>query len=222
MLLKKKKKQVRSQIRFRSSRWSNPGLSVYPVSSCVRTRITHLQETWAMAECSPPYLAVEPHGMENHMWQLFNERDFGKCGFALRTNESKDKECIPYLALTLSDGFLWKGWLGHIFCKPRKLTNSVSYPQCRGNVSSCSYKRSHYSGITVHLGEVSATSEHFSFPWTGNSPIFCNKWALKMSFVNYSLESQILFWLRWGSLRLKSLWVFFIIQMLHSERALLS
>lgn len=66
-----------------------------------------------------------------------------------------------------------------------------------------SYKRSHYSGATVHKREVSAISEHFSFPWTGNSPIFCNKWALKMSFVNYSLESQNLFWLHWGNLLLK-------------------
>lgn len=49
---------------------------------------------------------------------------------------------------------------------------------------------------------MSATSEHVSFPWTGNSPIFFNKWALTMSLVNYSLESQILFWRHGGNLRL--------------------
>lgn len=161
------------------------------------------------------------NSLANPMWQLFNGTDFGKCGFAPRTNESKDKESIPCLVLMWSDGFLWKGRLGRIFCKPRKPGSGVSCPLDHGNFSFFCKKKS-YSGTTAHLGKVSATSEHFSFPRTGNSPIFYNKWALKTSFVNYPFESQILFWLHGETCCLKSPQVFFIIQMLHCKCALLS
>lgn len=101
-----------------------------------------------------------------------------------------------------SDGFLWKGRLGHIFCKLRKPGSSVSYPLDHSNFSS-PIKEVIILGPQC-IGGKSATSEHFSFPWTGNSPIFCNKWALKTSFVNYSLESQSCFWLHRGNLLLQA------------------
>lgn len=136
----------------------------------------------------------------NRTWQLFNGTDFGKRGFVIRTNESKDKEYRLYLVLAWSAGCLRRGRLGRIFRKPRAWQQhflAIGPQQLLP-----SYKRSHYSGATVHRRQVSATSEHFSFPWTGNSPIFRNKWALKTTFVNYSLQSQNLFRLHWGNLLL--------------------
>lgn len=83
---------------------------------------------------------------------LANPTWLGKCGLALRTNDSKDTESIRSLVLMWSDGFLWKGRLGHLFCKPRQPGGNVSYPLDHSDFSS-SYKRSHYSGTTAHWGE---------------------------------------------------------------------
>lgn len=44
---------------------------------------------------SPPYLTGKPFGMENPTRWLFTETDFGKHGFALRTNESRARNIYP-------------------------------------------------------------------------------------------------------------------------------
>lgn len=116
MLLKKKKKKVHSQLSFRKQHEMKQHGSLYCSAIC-GCESHSFKQYEQRHECFPIYLTPEPFG-KPYMTVIST---IGKCGFALRINESKDMESIPSLPLMWSDSSLWKGRLGHIFCKLRKL-----------------------------------------------------------------------------------------------------